>query len=161
VGNTGRSRNIGIDLAAEVDLVGVIGGEKAVKRFGNLALHGAYEWLDAEFVSGPNTGLAPQYAPEHLIRVGLTYRWRERLKLSLLHTYVSEHYANDNNTLNFQIPAYNVTDITLEAKLWRENVTLLAGLNNVFNEDYYSRVRANGVDPAWGRNFYAGIRFTF
>jgi len=161
VQNTGRSRNVGIDLAGEIDLVGILGGEGAVKRYGNLALHGAYEWLDAEFISGPNMGRAPQYAPEHLLRIGLTYRWRDRLKVSFLHTYVSEHYANDNNTANFQIPAYNVTDITLEAKLWRENVTLLAGLNNVFNEDYYSRVRPNGVDPAWGRNFYAGLRFTF
>lgn len=161
VGNTGRSRNVGIDLAGEVDLIGILGGETAVKRYGNLALHAAYEWLDARFVSGPNLDRTPQYAPEHLLRIGLTYRWRDRLKLSLLHTYVSEHYANDNNTANFQIPAYNVTDITLEAKLWREGVTLLAGLNNVFNEDYYSRVRANGVDPAWGRNVYAGLRFTF
>lgn len=161
VQNTGRSRNVGIDFATEVDLIGILGGETAVKRYGNLALHAAYEWLDAEFVSGPNLGKAPQYAPEHLLRVGLTYRWRDRLKLSVLHTYVAEHFADDNNTTNFTIPAYNVTDITLEAKIWRENVTLLAGLNNVFNEDYYSRVRANGVDPAWGRNFYAGLRFTF
>lgn len=161
VQNTGRSRNVGIDFAVEADLIGLTGGEAAVKRYGNLALHVAYEWLNAEFTEGPNVGRAPQYAPEHLLRVGLTYRWRDRLKLSLLHTYVSEHFANDNNTLNFKIPAYNVTDVTLETKLWRENVTLLAGLNNVFNEDYYSRVRANGVDPAWGRNFYAGLRLTF
>lgn len=161
VENTGRSRNVGIDLAAEVDLIGIFGGEEAVKRYGNLAFHVAYEWLDAEFITGPNLGLAPQYAPEHLARMGLTYRWRDRFKLSLMHTYVSEHFANDNNTLNFKIPAYNVTDITVETKLWKDNVTLLAGLNNVFNEDYFSRVRANGVDPSWGRNFYVGLRFTY
>jgi Fe(3+) dicitrate transport protein len=160
VQNTGRSRNMGIDIASEIDLIGIFGGEAATKRHGNLALHVAYEWLNAEFVDGPLGGFTPQYAPEHLLRVGLTYRWRDRFKISFLHTYVSEHFANDNNTLDFQIPAYSVSDITAEAKIF-QNVTLLAGLNNVFNEDYYSRVRANGIDPAWGRNYYVGVRFTY
>ncbi len=73
----------------------------ATKRFGNLAFHVAYEWLNAEFVDGPVDGLEPQYAPENLLRIGLTYRWRDRVKVSLLHTYVSQHFANDSNTAAF------------------------------------------------------------
>lgn len=167
VQNVGRSQNWGIDIASEVDLIAaaskLTGGDPAgaTQRFGNLAFHVAYEWLHADFVDGPQDGLEPQYAPEHLLRVGLTHRWRDRFKISLLHTYVSQHFANDNNTANFNIPAYHVTDLIAEAKVWKENVTVLAGINNLLNEDYYSRVRANGIDPAYGRNFYVGVRLTY
>ena len=164
VENVGRSINWGFDVATEIDLIGMwdrANPSRLTDRFGNLMFHVAYEWLNAEFVSGPVNGLTPQYAPEHLFRTGLTYRWKDRLKVSLLHTHVSDHFANDNNTNNLAIPAYNVVDLTAEAKVWKDNVTLLAGINNVFNEDYYSRIRGGGIDPAYGRNFYAGLRLTF
>jgi Fe(3+) dicitrate transport protein len=167
VQNVGHSQNWGIDVATEVDLIATAAkltgrdSKATTKRFGNLAFHIAYEWLNADFIDGPVDGLEPQYAPEHLLRIGLTYRWRDRVKVSLLHTYVSQHFANDNNTANFNIPAYNVTDLIAEAKVWKENVTVLAGINNLFDQDYYSRVRANGVDPAFGRNFYVGVRFNY
>jgi len=43
-----------------------------------------------------------------------------------------------------------------EAELW-----LLAGVNNALNEEYFSRVRGNGIDPANGRNYYVGLRAEF
>lgn len=164
VENVGRSINWGIDVAFELDLIGMwdtANPESLTDRYGNLMFHVAYEWLNAEFVSGRQDGLTPQYAPEHLFRTGLTYRWKDRVKVSFLHTHVSQHFANDNNTLGFTIPAYNVFDLTCEAKVWGENVTVLAGINNLFDEDYYSRVRGDGIDPAYGRNFYAGLRLTY
>lgn len=164
VQNVGRSINWGLDVAMELDLIGMwdrANPSRLTDRYGNLMFHVAYEWLNAEFVSGPVNGLSPQYAPEHLFRTGLTYRWKERVKVSFLHTHVSDHFANDNNTANFAIPAYNVFDLTAEAKVWGDNVTLLAGINNLFNEDYYSRIRGSGIDPAYGRNFYAGLRLTY
>jgi Fe(3+) dicitrate transport protein len=51
-------------------------------------------------------------------------------------------------------------DLTAEVKV-HENFSVMAGLNNVFDESYYARVRADGIDPAYGRNFYLGgeVRF--
>jgi Fe(3+) dicitrate transport protein len=164
VQNVGQSQNWGIDFAGEVDLIALTAGDQAelaTKRFGNLAFHVAYEWLNASFVDGPLDGRKPQYSPENLFRFGLTYRWRDRFKISLLHTYVSQHYANDSNDANFGIPAYHVTDLTAEAKVWKDNVTVLAGINNLFDQDYYSRIRATGIEPAYGRNFYVGVRFNY
>jgi len=74
---------------------------------------------------------------------------------------MDQHFANDNNTADFNIPAYHVTDLIAEAKVWKNNVTLLAGINNLFDQDYYSRIRANGIDPASGRNFYVGVRLEY
>lgn len=164
VQNVGRSINYGLDVEGEIDLIGVwdrLNPSRLTNRFGSLSLHLAYEWLNAEFVEGPLDGLTPQYAPEHLIRAGLTYRMKDRLKISLLQTFVSAHFANDNNTSEFRIPSYSVTDLTAELKIYKDTVTLVGGINNLLNENYYSRIRANGIDPAYGRNFYAGLRLNF
>ncbi len=40
-------------------------------------------------------------------------------------------------------------------------VRLIGGVNNVFDEDYYSRVRPDGIDPAPRRNFYLGAALEF
>jgi Fe(3+) dicitrate transport protein len=46
-------------------------------------------------------------------------------------------------------------DLTAEYKVTK-NFTAMAGLNNVFNESYYTRVRGDGIDPGYGLNFYVG-----
>jgi Fe(3+) dicitrate transport protein len=33
------------------------------------------------------------------------------------------------------------------------------GINNMFNQDYFSRVRNDGIEPALERTFYVGVRF--
>jgi outer membrane receptor protein involved in Fe transport len=40
-------------------------------------------------------------------------------------------------------------------------VRVFAGLNNALDAHYWSRVRANGIDPAVGRNFHAGLSLQF
>lgn len=167
VGNVGRSINRGWDVAAEADLIGLVEAldGRAVgeytDRFGNLSLYGNLELLDAEFVSGALDTLTPQYAPNYVSRAGLVYRLRDRLRVGLLGTFVGSHFANDNNTANFRIPSYMVWDLTAEWKVYKDHFTILAGINNLADEDYYSRIRPTGVDPAYGRNFYAGFRVEY
>lgn len=169
--NVGRSINQGWDAALEIDLIGLydrLAGAPA-DRPDKLSLYGNVELLDAQFVSGPLDGKRPQYAPDHLVRTGLVYRRGQRFKVALLGTFVGQHWANDNNGLfnaadpnsSGRIPAYMVWDLTVEAAVWRDRVSVLAGLNNLLDEDYYSRIRSNGIDPAVGRNVYAGLRLEF
>ena len=73
-------------------------------------------------------------------------------------------YASDNNLTGSDsrfIPAYNLWDLTLEGKLWNEYVSVVAGINNVFNKQYYARIRGDGIDPAMPRNWYAGVKISF
>jgi Fe(3+) dicitrate transport protein len=164
--NVGRSLNLGWDLATELDLIGLYDAAAETahgERLGSFSLYGTVELLDAEFVSGPLDGRTPQYAPDYLVRAGGIYRWKDRVKVALLGTFVGEHFADDANSANFRVPAYNVWDLTLEWKVWKECVDtrLIAGVNNLFDEDYYSRIRSNGIDPAYGRNYYVGASFGF
>ncbi|MEO7318168.1 MAG: hypothetical protein ABIZ56_04180 [Chthoniobacteraceae bacterium] len=40
-------------------------------------------------------------------------------------------------------------------------MSLHAGINDVFNEDYYSRITDTGIDPGYGRNYYVGFSLKF
>ena len=53
-----------------------------------------------------------------------------------------------------------VFDLTAEFRV-HENVRLLAGINNLLDESYYSRVRGDGIDPGNGRNYYVGMSLEF
>lgn len=164
VQNVGRSIHQGWEGALELDLVGLydhLHKSDAADRWGSLSLYGNLMLLDAAFQGGANAGKAPQYAAEYLLRTGLNYRWRDRAKVSFLGTFVDDHFADDAHTAAFQVPAYMTWDLTAEVKVWKESVTLVAGVNNLFNEDYYSRIRGDGIDPAYGRNFYAGVSVKF
>lgn len=161
--NVGRSINRGIDLSGEVDVIGALDAARDTRwasDWGSVSVYGNVSLLDAEFISGPLDGRAPQYAPDYILRTGVVYRLGNRARIAFLGTFVGSHFANDSNDADWRIPNYQVWDLTAEFTVWKE-VRVLAGLNNVFDEQYYSRIRSNGIDPAIGRNFYAGLSVAF
>jgi Fe(3+) dicitrate transport protein len=178
VANVGRAQHYGAELAAEIDLIGWLdapsspaptsakeAGSPAEKsfgdRFGTLSLYANAALLHAEFVSGPLDGKTPRFAPDYLVRGGVIYRWRDRCKLALLGTFVDDSFADDANTEERFVPAYTVWDLTAEVKVYKEVISLNAGVNNLFDEDYYARIANTGIDPAPRRNYYAGFSVKF
>lgn len=179
--NVGEAQHRGVEAALSVDLVGALeswlcnaplvdaGKGKAVitpwktlvETYGSLRLYGNVTLLDAEFTSGPFDGRAPRYAPDYLLRTGVIYDWQERFSLSFLGTFVADSYADDANTPEREVPAYMVWDLLAEAKVYKDIVSIHAGINNLFNEDYYARVRDDGIDPAYERNYYMGVSLKF
>jgi Fe(3+) dicitrate transport protein len=161
--SVGRSINYGWDGALDIDLIGLadrLAGRGDVQRSSSLNFYTNVSILEAELQGGPNNGGSPQYAPDYMIRTGLIYKYGDRVKVGFLGTLVADHNAQDNSNPNFDIPAYMTWDLTAEVKV-HENFSVMAGLNNVFDESYYARVRPDGIDPAYGRNFYLGgeVRF--
>lgn len=179
--NVGHARHWGVEAALEVDVIGVfdqlyekpatapMGKDKEAKpiehllvdRLGSLNLHANIMLLDAEFVGGPLKGKTPRFAPDYLIRTGLIYRRKDRLEIAFLGTFVDDAFADDGNSPQRFVPAYAVWDLTAEAKVYKNTVSVIAGVNNLFNEDYYARITDTGIDPAYGRNFYAGFSLKF
>lgn len=161
--SVGRSINYGWDGAFDLDLIGLadsLNGAEKPNRAGSLSLYGNLSLLQAELHGGPADGATPQYAPDYMLRSGLIYKYRDKVKIGFLGTFVADHNAQDGGTSQFDIPAYMTWDLTAELKV-HENFTVMAGLNNVFDESYYARVRNDGIDPAYGRNFYVGGSVTF
>lgn len=155
VQNVGDARHQGIELAAELDVLDLAGAGEG--DWGASVFYNAM-FLDAEFVGGPNTGKIPQYAPDFIQKGGAEASWRDRARLRLAGTFVDDHFANDNNTAQFIVPSYGVWDLTFDweiDKAW----TAFAGINNLFDEAYFARVRSDGIDPADGRNAYGGFKY--
>lgn len=162
--NVGNSRSYGLDLMSEFAAVKAydsIVGSRISDYAGNLNLFWNAQFLNAEFTDGPVDGKTPQYAPDYVMRGGLRYDYDARYKLAFLGTFVDDHYADDANTANRYIPSYRVWDLTGEAELIPARLSLVAGVNNIFDERYYARIRSNGIDPALPRNVYGGVVLKF
>jgi Fe(3+) dicitrate transport protein len=166
VQNVGDALHQGVELAAEIDFVGAYDYFKDTdhaNHLGSFSPFVALTLLDAEFTAGPNDGLEPQYTPPYNLRFGMTYRWRERVKLSFLSTFVGDHFADDAKTVNRRIPSYKVWDLTAEVNLLKNihgafDLSLFGGISNLFDEEYYARITGTGIDPAYERNIYGGVK---
>jgi Fe(3+) dicitrate transport protein len=164
--NVGRSLNYGWDAALDFDPVRFyddLNQSDVADRFGSVSLYGNVSLLEAEIDGGTADGNRPQYAPDYIVRAGAIYRFRDRVKVGLLSTFVGQHFAKDVNVNASTIPAYMVWDLTAEAKVYKDYVSLVGGVKNLLDEDYYTRIRGatNLIDPSYGRNFYAGIRLEY
>jgi Fe(3+) dicitrate transport protein len=105
-------------------------------------------------------------APRNIYRTGLTYS-KKKLTATVQYSYVSEAYSDANNTktptangVNGLIPSYSVVDMSGTYK-FSEQFFVKAGVNNLFNEKYFTR-RAGGypgpgVLSAEPRNFFTTI----
>ncbi|MBI4597612.1 MAG: TonB-dependent receptor [Candidatus Omnitrophica bacterium] len=152
VANVGNALHQGVELAVDADLIGWYG---TLRPFFNLML------LDAKFTKGPQQGKTPQYAPQYTMRFGVEYAFKDRVKARLGSAFVDDHFGDDGNTANQTIPSYKVWDLTGEIRLYKEYVSLVGGINNLFDERYYARVTSGGIDPAYERNIYGGVRVGF
>lgn len=162
--NSGDARHQGIELAAEYDFFAGTGDS-------HLSVFGSASFLDAEITSSNNANLignTPAYAPDHVFKAGVIYRNSDWLKLALTGTAVDDHFWQDSNAnggsgvniINAVVPSYEVFDLSAEWVINR-HFTLLGGVNNLFDQNYYSRVRGDGIEPAAERTPYLGVEVGF
>jgi Fe(3+) dicitrate transport protein len=163
--NSGDARHQGVELAADYDFFAGAGGDS------HLSVFGSASFLDAEITASRNASLVgntPAFAPDHVFKAGLIYRNSDWLKLALTGTLVDEHYWQDSNLdggtvtrpIDATVPSYEVFDLSAEWSLNR-HFKVLGGVNNLFDETYYSRVRADGIEPAAERTPYLGVEVGF
>lgn len=158
--NTGDSRHQGIEFSIDYDLFA--GQSRSLRIFANGSL------LDAEIVESVNADLignTTAFSPDYLFRTGFIYN-AERLNVALTATLVDDQYWQDSNLargegadqIAAEIPSYEVVDLSAEYQL-DSQWTVYGGINNLLDENYYSRVRNDGIEPALERTLFAGIRF--
>lgn len=133
--------------------------------------------LDAEFTDSvqiiPGTtstfvGNAPAYAPDIVLKGGITFKRDKCFNVTFSAVYVSEQFWQDSNLGSAsipppEIPAYEVYNLSGEVYLTR-NVRLFGGVSNLADKKYYSRVFPFGggsIDPAAGRSGYLGLSVQF
>ena len=157
VANVGRAVHRGIEASVQYNLFRALNraGPAALNVYANAML------LDAEFKQGAVAGRTPQYAPQHVVRSGIVYTHGTNVKVGLTGTLSADSFADDTNSASRYVPAYAVWDLTSEWRIPGTMVRLIGGVNNVFDEDYYNRVRNDGIDPAPRRNYYLGAALEF
>ena len=160
--NSGDSRHQGVELSLEYDFL------KSESSSFSLFANGSF--LDTEIVNSVNTNLIGNetaFAPGHVVRTGFIYDdvfWRA----SLTATLVGDQYWQDSNlsrgtafgVVDAEIPSYEVLDFSMEYNP-NEQWSIYGGINNLLNEDYFSRIRNDGIEPALERTFYIGMRLNF
>jgi Fe(3+) dicitrate transport protein len=163
--NTGDTRHRGFEGELSYDFLARDRGADHLTAFVNLSL------LDAEFtssISPAQVGKEPAFAPHRVVKGGITWRSGNRFSVSLSGTSVSSQFFQDSNLpvgagatlVPAKIPAFEVVDLSAD---WfpLPRLQLLAGISNLANEKYYSRVFQTGLEPAPRRRFYAGAALRF
>jgi Fe(3+) dicitrate transport protein len=155
--NTGAGEHKGLDLASEVKLSEIF---TTLKPRGNFNFYANLAYLEARFTRGSLEDKTPQYAPKTITRVGIIHSREDKYKVALMGVMVDRHFGDDGNTDNFKISSYTVLDLTGDYNL-NKSWIVSAGINNLLDKEYYSRVRADGINWALGRNYYAGATYKF
>jgi Fe(3+) dicitrate transport protein len=138
------------------------------------------QYLDAKFTESNSAlfpgssdtlvGNRPAFAPEVLIKGGLSFHREKCFDLSLTAVYVSQQFWGDANlpaigadrsVVPAKVPAYKTFNLSGEWYITR-NVRVFFGISNLFDEKYYSRVFFNGsIEPAPHRSGFGGVSVEF
>ena len=167
VTNIGSSLSKGVEVYVELNLL----NKFKQGKFGNLQPFASIAYNEAIYTSWNNPIVEAinnnvENAPRRIQRYGLTYKLKGFSATYQLNK-VSEAFADATNSVvpsvdakTGLIPAYEVSDLSFGYN-GKENYSLQMGVNNLFNESYFTR-RAGGYPgpgllPANGRTYF----FTF
>lgn len=167
--NIGASVSKGLEAYVEVSPTRLL--ENA--SFGQINIFITSSFNDSRYTSWNNPdpaknqqGKKVENAPGQIHRIGLSYHYR-KLSTTFQYSKVESAFADAMNisspTANAQagiIPAYEVTDWSFQLRL-PKHLTLNGGINNVFNQYYFTRRGGGypgpGLLPAEGRTWYIGL----
>ena len=155
--NTGAGTHRGADVSSEFKLSEY---SETLRALGGFILYANVALLNAQYTKGSLEDKTPMYAPKSMTRIGIIHDKEDKYKVALMGVMVSRMYGDDNNTDQREIPSYTVFDLTSDINL-THNWLVSAGINNLFNREYYSRVRSDGVIWALQRNYYLGAVYKF
>jgi len=163
--NIGDASVLGLESLLEWNLISCFAPKVQdweLEIFTNFALlDGYYHKSENSAASGKKL----EFLAPVTFRGGLKMAYK-KLQLSTQFSYTSSQFSDASNSISSanavvgKIPSYFVTDFSM-SYVWRF-LKLQAGVNNVFNEMYFTRRASSypgpGILPADGRNLYIGLR---
>jgi Fe(3+) dicitrate transport protein len=163
--NTGDMRSRGFEGQLNYDF---LANTALADRGEHLEAFVSASLLNARFTASVipgQVGRIPAFAPRYLLKAGVNWRVEQRIKLSLTAVSSAAQFWQDSDQplgsgasyLPARIPAYTVLDLAGDWQL-NPHLTLLAGVSNLVDRQYYDRVWQTGLEPALGRSWYAGVR---
>ena len=169
--NSGSTRHRGFEGEFSYDLLKLFDVPSLAGS--HLTVSSNLQLLDAEFTESDipgQVGKEPAFAPHTVLKAALTFGKDQCYNLRLSATSVSSQFFQDSNLPAFgpdgtvlvpaKIPAYWTLDFAAEY-YFAKNCRVLAGVSNLTNEKYYSRVFGSRIEPAPRINGYAGVSIGF
>ena len=180
--NIAASQHIGLEILLDMDFFRVVGASDLAENIGSPSWFVSASYTDARYIGDiraervPVSGSVPvanmlgnrvEFAPEWIVRSGLTYTVSDKFSFTLQASYVGKNYSNAVNTVAQAdgqqgiIPEYTVADVSVRWRLvsW---LSVEGSVNNLFDQRYFTRRSTGspgpGIVPADGRMWLAGIR---
>jgi Fe(3+) dicitrate transport protein len=162
--NTGHSRHAGLETSVTFDLPVLLGSSS----FG-LPLTVNYTYLPlAAFAGGLRDGNRLPYAPEHLLWAQLRFVHRLGFALQLSATYVSNQFADKENTISpsrdglvGQLPDYFILDGRVAYTYSKPGLTFYIAGKNLTDQKYISSRAPGGIQPAGFRQVFGGVEWVW
>ena len=167
--NVGSSISKGVELYADWNISQFM--QSAAQH--QWSAFASYSYTDARYASQHRdnkiAGNRVENAPQHIVRSGLQYSIKP-VSFALQFSYVNESFSDATNSVQpatsgiaGMIPSYCLWDVTTRWSI-KKNCIISAGINNVFNESYFTR-RASGypgpgILPAIGRNAFLSVKLS-
>ena len=133
----------------------------ATSYIGDFIISQSYSYISAEFDGGTFNGKTVPWVPENRYSLRTDYKMDDYTNIAAEYIYVGEVYSisDQDNSLG-KVSDYSL--VNLSGSYTLDNVKLYAGVNNVFNEEYYEYVTyGSNYYPAKERYYYVGINYKF
>lgn len=116
-----------------------------------LILGVAYDYIDAEFTDGTNSGKALSWVAKHNGRGYVSYDFAHHWQVFAEGVYTGERFIEgDNANVDPKLDSYVLTNIAINYSYQQWSASLRA--DNLLDEEYVSA----GYYSAWGSGFYPG-----
>ncbi|MCR2745818.1 TonB-dependent receptor [Limnobacter parvus] len=126
--------------------------------YNDLRLAMAYQYIDAEFRSGNQSGGRVPLVSAHNLKVSTEYDWNSKWSSEAIFDARSNQRAAGDTDL--QVPGYGVLDINLRMR--EESYSLVLQVQNLFDKSYYrQQFQAGGIYPEIGRAVFLSFNSEF
>ncbi len=116
----------------------------------------SYSWLEAKDKSPGSVKDELQYRPENKFVADASYGFDFGLTVSANYEYISKQYLYNGNVKG-QISEYQIVNLKVEQKLYKDILSVFIGADNLFDENYEE---SYGY-PREGRTAYLGMTAKF
>ena len=164
-GNVGNAQIIGIESLFDFDLNRILFNNEFIDF--NVFMN--YSYIESKYLKSDEigiTGKEVEFVPKNNFKTGLKFGYKN-FALNFQYSYLSRQFTDSSNAVSGnlsgvigEISSYEISDLALSYKF--SNLKLEAGINNIFDEIYFTR-RATGypgpgIIPSPPRNSYLTLQ---
>ena len=127
-----------------------------------------YSYIESKYLESKEVGITGkqvEFVPKNNFKTGLKFGYKN-FAINFQYSYLSNQFTDSSNAVSGnlsgvigEIPSYEISDLSLSYKL--RNIKFEAGINNLFDEIYFTR-RATGypgpgIIPSPPKNSYLTV----